>query len=865
MQAFYGNLYLNYKSNIFTLFAYHLSTIAHVSNKISYENNPDEFFDKLVAAELRLIARSYANITLGIFMGAAFGTGLICYFLLPSIWKGVAFILGFLALLSSSTFLLQRYGIAPIRLFLHSTLFSTTLGGVLLTSFVAPEEQSYYFLTLSIVYLALSLSSTWEPHNGIYQALVAFVLMYLNFRWHTRVEVSTFLANGGLLFATMTVVASFLNKLRYDLLKRELSARIIMGHAQRKLYLQQKEINEKNERIIEKERNLSAILENNDIGIWLINERFELIEYNSLFAQSSYGLFGTKVQRGEVIFRLEGFEQISERWAERYRKVLQEKQTLRYIDQHQTAKGKLFLETSLYPIFSEESKPIGISVFSKNINEQKRAEEIIKLSEQRLRGIIESTQDIVFALDTEYRYLTFNQNHLATMKGIYGIAPAIGKSILECMNVHNDAQKAKRDIDRALAGEQYTIEQMYGNEALFRTYFEASYNPIYDDDNLIIGVAVFVRDITQRRRAEDKLKENEQMLASINRNIQEGIYRSSPTKGLLYINQAFAEMFGCKNPEEMYRLSPESFYADQGYRQKLIERLTQEGSCANEETLFRRKDGSTFWGLESSLATYLDNGEIVFDGAIRDISMVKETQQMLEVQNEELKKINSELDRFVYSASHDLKAPLASVLGLINIARLSENQEEISQYLQLMETSVRKLDNFIREIIAYSRNSRLEPSQDLIHFEQILEEAYENVKYLENYERLDRRLSIEGDVPFYTDSKRLLIVFNNLISNAIIYQNTLIEQSFIEIKVCLQAKQAEIHFTDNGQGIATEHLANIFKMFYRASQDSKGSGLGLYIVKETIDKLGGNIKVSSEYGEGTHFHLVLPNLQAPAN
>ncbi len=433
------------------------------------------------------------------------------------------------------------------------------------------------------------------------------------------------------------------------------------------------------------------------------------------------------------------------------------------------------------------------------------------------------------------------------------------------MSVQDDAHKAKRDIDRALAGEQYTTEEIYGDERLLRNYFESSYNPIYNDESVIIGVAVFVRDITQRRRAEEKLKENEQMLASINRNIQEGIYRSSPTKGLLYINQAFAEMFGCENPEEMYQLPPDSFYADHNYRQQLIERLAKEGSSANEEILFKRKDGSTFWGLESSLATYLENGEVVFDGAIRDISMVKETQQMLEMQNEELKKINSELDRFVYSASHDLKAPLASVLGLINIARLSQNPEEIMQYLQLMETSVRKLDNFIREIIAYSRNSRLELSQDLINFEQILQESYENVKYLENYERLDRRLFIEGDTSFYTDSKRLLIVFNNLISNAITYQNTLIEQPFIETHIRLYADRAEITFKDNGQGIAPEHLDNIFKMFYRASQDSKGSGLGLYIVKETIDKLGGSIEVSSVYGEGTDFYLVLPNLQATPN
>ncbi len=189
-----------------------------MSHKISYENNPDEFFDKLVAAELRLTARSYANVNLGIFGVAFFGANLACYHLMPQVWKDLTQIMGFSVIITSVCFVLQRRSIAPMQLFLHSSLLNTTLIGLLFTSFAKPEEQSYYFLVLSILYLALSLSSTWKPHNGIYQALAAFALMYLNFQWHTRVEIGAFLANGGLLFGTMTVVAAFLNKLRYDLL-----------------------------------------------------------------------------------------------------------------------------------------------------------------------------------------------------------------------------------------------------------------------------------------------------------------------------------------------------------------------------------------------------------------------------------------------------------------------------------------------------------------------------------------------------------------------------------------------------------------------------------------------------------------------
>lgn len=142
---------------------------------------------------------------------------------------------------------------------------------------------------------------------------------------------------------------------------------------------------------------------------------------------------------------------------------------------------------------------------------RKQAEENLNTAYARLQSIIESTQDIVFALDTEFHYLAFNQNHKNSMKRIYGLDIEIGRNILEYMHINGDDQKAQKDIQRALNGEQYTIEQIYGDERLLRTYFEASYNPIRDHQGQVMGTAVFVRDVSEKRQAEEILRRTQKL------------------------------------------------------------------------------------------------------------------------------------------------------------------------------------------------------------------------------------------------------------------------------------------------------------------------------------------------------------------
>lgn len=232
---------------------------------------------------------------------------------------------------------------------------------------------------------------------------------------------------------------------------------------------------------------------------------------------------------------------------------------------------------------------------------------------------------------------------------------------------------------------------------------------------------------------------------------------------------------------------------------------------------------------------------------------------VVEKKNAELKKVNEELDRFVYSASHDLRAPLSSILGLINVARLDEPQK-ITDYLKKIEGSVQKLDGFIRDIIDFSRNARMEAEIEVIAFEEMIHELIDNLMYLDEKNKINRIVKVKCEGEFCTDKKRLIIILNNLISNSAKYFNPYAENPFLEVDVVADKQRAIITVKDNGIGIAPMHVNNIFKMFYRADEKSRGSGLGLYIVKETVEKIKGTISVVSEYGKGSTFTVIIPSL-----
>lgn len=226
------------------------------------------------------------------------------------------------------------------------------------------------------------------------------------------------------------------------------------------------------------------------------------------------------------------------------------------------------------------------------------------------------------------------------------------------------------------------------------------------------------------------------------------------------------------------------------------------------------------------------------------------------MQNDQLKKLNTELDRFVYSASHDLRAPLASILGLVTLSRIEKENKD--HYLDLIEKSAKRLDSFIKDIIDFSRNARLELSSKPIDFKEIIQNIFQEASFLYYENKIKFELNIEGQGEFSSDQVRVEIILNNLIANAVKHHNPKQESPIVSVEVKYDHEKATIWVKDNGSGIGEEHQNEIFKMFYRANPDSKGSGLGLYIVHETLQKIGGEISFESEIGKGSTFIVSLP-------
>lgn len=238
----------------------------------------------------------------------------------------------------------------------------------------------------------------------------------------------------------------------------------------------------------------------------------------------------------------------------------------------------------------------------------------------------------------------------------------------------------------------------------------------------------------------------------------------------------------------------------------------------------------------------------------------KEAEEKLQNSNQELSKRNTELDNFVYSVSHDLRAPIASVLGLINLAKKDKDAAMKDVYLDKINNSALQQDNFIKEILDQSRNSRLDVKKEEILFEPLIDETFNQLKFATSTgQSVERVVHINQVRPFFSDRWRLKVILNNIISNSIRYRNG--KDPVIKVNVNIDEYCVKLEVEDNGKGIAREHLDKVYRMFYRATDDGAGSGLGLYIVKEAIDKLNGSINIESEVGKGTTVKLEIPEIR----
>lgn len=221
---------------------------------------------------------------------------------------------------------------------------------------------------------------------------------------------------------------------------------------------------------------------------------------------------------------------------------------------------------------------------------------------------------------------------------------------------------------------------------------------------------------------------------------------------------------------------------------------------------------------------------------------------------------DEELNLFVYKASHDLKSPVSSIMSLMPLINESKDINEIKMYCKMIADCTLRLDKIIEDLLVLGRITNKELDFERVNVKEVIDDILKSIEFSDGFKDVNFKVEIAEDTRSIITEKGLFhTILINLIENSIKYRKIGAAPSFINIQVSNQNQGVLFIIEDNGIGIADLQQSKIFKMFYRATSASKGSGLGLYIVKTSVSKLGGTISTKSKLGIGTTFNLYLPS------
>ena len=486
-----------------------------------------------------------------------------------------------------------------------------------------------------------------------------------------------------------------------------------------------------------------------------------------------------------------------------------------------------------------------------DINQRKLNEEKLRVSEERHRRLVESAPIGIGIIADEK--IVFINNELARIAHVESKESIIGVSTRHFVT---------NDDEYAAFMERYRLVVEKGeNTPLFNTQLKTFTGNVVEVEVASIpttfegkpAMQILIHDVSDRMKALSELARSRELLNQLFENSPMGIVLLDNQFMVSSINKGFEAIFGY-SIEELegnslldYIISPDMVEEAMKLNSSAI-----KGEIDFVETYRYNKAGEKIPVLIYALPVMEGDEHIGIYGIYIDI------RQRVKAE-EELKTRNLELDNFVYKVSHDLRAPLASILGLINLTKLEESEADKDYYVELMEGQVNKLDHFIRDILSHSKNLKMSVSSNKIDFEEIVLKCFEDLSYLKATSKVVRKIIIdEGD--FYSDKWRINEIFRNLIGNAIKYRNPDAKENIVEVNINLTKKGCEIVVADNGIGIAEDKIPHVMEMFYRGTESSDGSGIGLYIVQKAVEKIEGTINITSKPKEGTQFRIWLPSL-----
>ncbi len=340
----------------------------------------------------------------------------------------------------------------------------------------------------------------------------------------------------------------------------------------------------------------------------------------------------------------------------------------------------------------------------------------------------------------------------------------------------------------------------------------------------------------------------------------------SKDKKIEFINKEGEKALGVENSDKE-NLRIEDFFVArkstvENFIQKLFIPVLAGGKVLNHSTEFKTKSGETISVLISATSFKSALGETQILLLIHDITNLIQTAQQLATREEELKNKTEELNSFFYQTTHDMKGPVASIVGLTQLAKKDLTPQMTVACLDKIENSAMRLNTILIDFIKIMQIKERKLDISTIDFPKMADDIIQSVKYSTGQDVVDFKTYIDSNISFHGDEKLVDSILYNLVANAVNYRNTLAEKnSFVHIRIHNFGNGIMMKVIDNGIGIKKEIQNKIFNLFFRGSNDSKGTGLGLYILKNAVTKLNGRVELESGENKGTTFTIYLPDLK----
>ena len=331
-----------------------------------------------------------------------------------------------------------------------------------------------------------------------------------------------------------------------------------------------------------------------------------------------------------------------------YLEVLRTQQAQNFINKFRVGDKNFVFDISAYPSHR------GLSIFVKDITEQKRMEEALRESKANLSALIENTKDWICSVDSEYKILTMNKAFKNMIYLFLKIEVEEGMNIMECISPKQ--RTFWTDIhDRALKGEHIFFEGHYGPEG-FSSDVEVSVNPIIGGHGEITGTSYFARDITERKRAEETLWESQELYRSLFEGVPIGLYRTMPSGEILDANLALVEMLGYPDRESLLVVNLVDRCVNSEDRKRWEALMESEGIVRDFEVQFRRYNGEVIWIRDTCRAVRHDDGQALYhEGAIQDITERKQAERALRESEEKYRTIFEESRDVIYIITREGK------------------------------------------------------------------------------------------------------------------------------------------------------------------------------------------------------------------